>query len=185
MCTNQFNEYESKAIFCTANQIADLSCSDAALNQLDSLTIENSDEDAKWLPLYDYVTKAQLIYLLVGDHTLALESGNLDEGKLYAPSLYSVDPSTGQKNTRLASMSGSVEQVVGGWLAKDISLGVAEVFGRINVITEEISQDSVSNSSPQSKLSTYMLEQTFENSISTEPDVIKVPKVAERLFDRF
>ena len=185
LCTNQFNEYESKSIFCTANQIADLSCSDSALSQLDSLAVESADQDAKWLSLYDYATNKQRIYLLVGDHALALQTGNLDEGKLYMPSLYSVDSSTGQiESTQLTSLDGAIERVLDGWLYKERSLGIAEVFGRINLIKEEINQDLDVRTTVQSTLSTYILEQTFANQLSTEPSVVKAPKVAERLFEK-
>ena len=34
LCVDHFDEYESKALFCSAAQISDLSCSDAALSQL-------------------------------------------------------------------------------------------------------------------------------------------------------
>lgn len=187
-CTNQFREYESKALFCSASQLDDLSCSDANLSQLNDLAIETENssvnEDAKWLKLYDLESSSELMYLLTGDHDLALANNQLDEGKLYSASLYTFDLVGMQKGSLLGSLDGSIENVVGGWRSKDPEIGLSEVFGRINVISEEIIQSEGSASTTESALTTYFLEQTFEDEGSDMPDFNKAPKVAERLFER-
>lgn len=187
LCTDQFNEYESSAIFCSENELLDLSCSDAVLDQIDDLFVESSDEDAKWFPVYDYSTGTKEIYLLTGDHDLALETENIDEGKLYLPTAFTVDQNTGQKVDRLAEIENTVELVVGGVRYKEPTPDEPGVFGRLDFISDEISQEDSQLGLLKSKLSTYLLEQTFENSLptTTTPDVIEAPQVAERLFDRF
>ena len=195
-CTNQFREYESKALFCSASQLADLSCSDANLSQLNDLAIEtenlNINEDAKWLKLYDYKSSSELMYLLIGDNALALDNNQLDEGKLYSPSLYDFDSTIMQKGNLLTSLQGPIEQVVGGWLSKGpieevvdkgLESGVSEVFGRMNVISEEVKQYRGTKGLTESALSTYLLELTLKDETSVRPDIM-APKVAERLFER-
>jgi hypothetical protein len=181
-CTNQFREYESTALFCSVSQLDDLSCSDSNLSQLNDLSIEADNEDAKWLKLYDYKNLSELMHLLTGDHDLALDNNQLDEGKLYLPSLYEFDLTGMQKGKLLGSLDGSIEQVVGGWLSKDPEDGVSEVFGLINVISEENKQSGGSRITTESVLTTYLLEQTFEDESSDIPDFNKAPKVAERIF---
>lgn len=183
-CVNSFREYESKAFFCTELQLDDQSCSDANLTQLDELAIEDASEDGKWLPVYDYASSTQLMYLLIGNHTLALKNFNLDEGKLYLPSLFEVDMTTGQKGAMLTSLDGTVESVVGGWLIKEPALLSSEVFGRINLISEEVVQHGGRRTLIDGRLNSFVLEQTFENETVVDPEVTKAPEVAEILFER-
>ena len=180
-CTNQFKEYESKAFFCSAQQLNDFSCSDANLS---SLAVEADEEDAKWLRLFDYPSASYKMHLLTGLHESAVDNDQLDEGKLYSPTLYSIDQATGQKETPeipMASLEGPVERVVGGWIFKEPELDKSEVFGHIYLIAEDIQQTGGFKLN-ESTLVTYLLEQTFENSSSPMPDFIKAPKVAERAF---
>jgi hypothetical protein len=192
ICKNQFKEYESKAFFCSEQQLNDFSCSDDNLNQLDDLAVETDEEDAKWLPLFDYPTYSYKMYLLAGEHQTALDEEVLDEGRLYSPSLYSIDPVTGQyiidqttgKKEPITSFEGTVERVVGGWLSKepdDSDESKPEVFGHIDVVAEEIKQTGGTKAN-ESSLVTYLLEQTFKNSSSSKPDFIRASKVAERSF---
>ena len=182
-CTNQFKEYESKALFCTEAQLDDMSCSDFNLSQIDSLAVESLEEDAKWLSLYDYPTGANKMFLLVGSNTLAVENYILDEGRLFEPSLYSVDTSTGQKDDLITTLEGPIEQVVGGWLSRETTIGVSEVYGHINVIAEEIKQIGGTNSTSDSILDTYLLEQIQDDSDPLNPfDITIAPKVGQRFF---
>lgn len=184
LCVNKFTEYESKAFFCSEAQLNDFSCSDDNLNQLDDLAIETDEEDAKWLALYDYPKASYEMYLLAGQHQLAVDNNQLDEGRLFSPSLYSIDQATGQKETPetpVTSLEGLVERVVGGWISKEPESGVSEVYGHIDVVSEEIKQTGGTKVN-ESSLVTYLLEQTFEDSSSSEPNFIKAPKVAERSF---
>ena len=195
ICTNQFQEYESIALFCSSEQLNNLSCSDMNLAQLNDLAVEAEDEDAKWLSLYDYSSASYKMYLLAGLHESAVDNNLLDEGKLYSPYLYSIDETNGQIENEMSSFDGSVERVVGGWLSKEPefisgepvepALGVPEVFGHIDVISQEIKQTGGLKISKESSLVTYLLEQTFEGSSPLEPKpitAIKSPKVAERVF---
>lgn len=185
LCVNQFKEYESKAFFCSENRLNNLTCSDNDLIQLNDLAVEiedtNINEDAKWLKLYDYKDTSQKMYLLVGDHTLALDTGNLDEGKLYNPSLYEVDQINGDRMGLVTVMAGAVESLSKAWISKDPEQAVPEIFGHINLISQEVLQTGGAETINKSQLSTYLLEQTFDDSNALIPDTIKAPKVAERL----
>ncbi len=183
-CTNQFKEYESKAILCTEAQLDDMSCSDFNLSQIDSLAVESAEEDAKWLPLYDYPTGANKMFLLVGSNASAVENYILDEGRLFAPSLYNFDTGTGQKGDEpITTLEGPVEQVVGGWLSRETTAGVSEVYGHIDIIAEEIRQIGGTNSTSDSILDTYLLKQIQDDSDPDNPfDIIKAPKVGQRFF---
>ncbi len=185
-CTAQFREYESKAFYCNESKLENLTCSDTSLDQLNSLAIEMEDEDAKWLKLYDYESDSDLIYLLIGEHDLARDNNQLDEGKIYLPALYKFDMTTGQKVEEAVAFfeSGSIEQVVGGWLYKTPTMVASEVFGRINVISDEVVQHQGTKPINESALVTYLLEQSFEDEAAVIPEFIKAPKVAERLFER-
>lgn len=182
-CFNTFSEYESKALFCTEAQMDDLSCSDANLTQIDDLAVESSGEDAKWLELVDYANNSITMRLLVGDHTLALDTQNLDEGKLFMPDLYKVDHDTGVKGELIASLEGVVESVVGGWMSKEPEVGESGVYAHIGFISDEVVQNGGASNQTDGRLTTYLLEQTY-GSLPV-PDTKKVSKVAERLFQRF
>ena len=154
------------------------------------MAIETDEEDAKWLALYDYSKASYEMYILAGQHQLAVDNDLLDEGRLYSPSLYRIDQATGQyiiidqatgQKEPITSLEGPVERVVGGWLSKEPEPGVSEVYGHIDVVSEEIKQTGGSKAN-ESSLVTYLLEQTFEGSSSPEPNFIKAPKVAERAF---
>jgi hypothetical protein len=152
------------------------------LSQLNDLAVEDEEEDGKWLNLFNYSDMTSDMYLLAGNHTLAVDNNKLDEGRLYNPSLYRIDQTTGQKEALITNLEGLIERVSNGWLSKEPELGVSEVFGHINVISDEIIQTGGSKLITESSLVTYLLEQTFENSSSLTPDFIKAPKVAERHF---
>lgn len=184
-CTSRFQEYESRALFCTQAQLIDGSCLDTGLAQIEELSVETAEQDAKWLKLYDYTADAANSYqmrLLVGDHTEALDEAMLDEGRLLNPKVYGFDLSTRSPLGSFGEVQGTVEQAVLGWIVRDAEATAeddVEVLSHMQLISEDI----ISDSSPlQSELVSYLIQQSL---ISTDSGIEKVNHVQELGVSRY
>ncbi len=185
LCTNQFREYEARALFCLNASIQDQSCSDSNLGQIAALSVENSDEDAKWLKLYDFSASSSPAYqmhLLVGDNDQAIEEAVINEGRLLNPQVYSVDPDLGQPLSLLGVATGLVEQAGQGWIVKTAQAHEVEVLAHFQVIADELT--NTQSSGLKSQLVHYLIEQSFADANSTTADTIKVQRTVESYFDR-
>lgn len=136
-CINGFKEYESTALFCSAQSLADRTCSDDEIAGTNTLSAEQGNQDARWLQLNDFTQTATGIpkpnmFLFVGD-----EQEVQDEGVLVNSRLIEVEDSDGTVYGFSAIDSfDRVESVPrsGAIYETDIA--------RVDVISEEIRQDA-------------------------------------------
>ena len=182
LCINRFQEYESRALFCSSAQLQDLSCSDTYLGQVSDLAVETSDQDAKWLGLIDYTPSAPPVlkmHLLIGDNQQALNEQKLDEGRLLDPQIFDVDTESGQPIDSLGVLEGTVEQALSGWVKKEVADEEVAVLAHLTVISEDI----LSSASQQQKteLVHFLLEQSYLNATSY---ALRAQKVAVSVFNR-
>jgi len=150
LCADKFIEYESLALFCSEGDIDTGLCTDAELAPVNSLSVEEAGQDAKWIALRDFATstpESPDMYLLLADESDAQDEGVLLEAEL-------VPVSEGSGNVISGATLGNVEQVesvVGGWLA-DATLG------RLDVIENEVVQKGLGiTSSTTSVANVYFL----------------------------
>jgi hypothetical protein len=184
LCTNKYQEYESRALFCTQTQLTDGDCSDVNLGQIEVLFDETAEEDAKWLRLYDYSANGESyeMRLLVGDHTQALNEGKLDEGRLLDPRIFTVDHVSGEPLEAQGVVTGSVEQAVNGWIVKEAVANTVEVLAHLRLISEDIVSGDTSGI--KSKLVHYLIEQSYADADSEPPYIFKVEELGVSQFDR-
>jgi len=131
LCFHGFQEYESKALFCSAIELSNGDCNDSTLLSTDNLVVNGADESAKWLRILDLASgdsAKNVMYLLTDDN-----SSVLDEGVLTDPLLYEVNNNDGKPSTNnmLGQLNGKVEAVGSGWVSNDN-------LARFDVITEEV-----------------------------------------------
>ena len=130
-CFNGFQEYESVALFCSAAELNDGSCSDETIITTNDLVVNGVGESGKWLKMLDLDSgnsPKDVIYLLSDD-----KGSVLDEGVLTDPFLYEVNNIDGEPSTEnmLGQLSGKVEAVRSGWVSNDN-------LAQFDVITEEV-----------------------------------------------
>jgi hypothetical protein len=182
ICINQFQEFESHALFCDQSQLMDATCSD---DQIATLSVEYSDEDAKWLKLVDYRdarADAYQMKLLIGNHQQAQLEQKLDEGRLLDPVVYDVEITTGQALSQLGRVTGLVEQAVHGWVTKDAENNNVEVLAHLQLISDEVISSTTQNT--QSELVHYLIEQSFADASSSSPVTKRLQKLGVSRFER-
>jgi hypothetical protein len=181
LCFSSFREFESSAVFCSAESLSDETCND------DSIAVEGEAEDAKWLKVFDQTNSevdARAILLLKGDHLSALESKTLDEGILSDPELFLVNASTGSNIDSLGILFGQVERVVGGVLYRSSD---SKVDGYVDVISHEVVQataGSGNSSRSFSQLEKHALMQ-LPSASNASVNVPRIDKVGTSQFTRF
>jgi len=159
-CFNGFQEYESKALFCSAEELSNGGCSDDAILAGD-LTINPSGDSAKWLRMFDLSSGSSIesmMYLLAGD----LEDDQQGEGMLENPLLYKVDNSIGELTVDnvLGQLNGKVEAVRSGWVSNDN-------LARFDVVTKEIKSSTRVGNGVNSVSNIYLVtDPKLDNSVT-------------------
>ena len=149
-CFDGFQEYESKALFCSAGELSDGTCSDDALLPVDLLSINPLAGSAKWLRMFDSASASSLksvMYLLAD-----AQENVLDEGVLTDPLLYEFEMSNGEPSfdKLLGQLNGKVEAVRSGWLSNDN-------LARFDVVTKEINSFARAATSVNSASTIYLV----------------------------
>jgi len=193
LCVNEFREYESKALFCTAEQLSNQTCNDSDLSQIDAFAKEGEADDGKWIQLRDMTAgtissddmpswlalsdktvsdvDASSMYLLAGNHQAALNAGVLNEGVLLNPFLSPVIETSGLVGEPISTISGQVELVIGGWIMRGGETNKADVLGQLDIVSEEVIQIGGTSTSV-SQIEKYFL-------IDSEIDLPSLEKVGD------
>jgi len=178
LCFDTFTEYESLALFCSADNINAGNCTDNQLFPSNTLSVEADDKDAKWLRLDDISTDdgKPLMYLLLGN---AFES--IDEGTLLNPELFkTTDNSDVLEGTSSGRVKGKVESTIGGFITSSGIDGQKDILGKFDVISEEIKQEGgASISAQQSVVAKYFHIDTLNSENNVSSDDMGVIKVGE------
>lgn len=128
-CFDRFNEYRSMALFCSAQALAEGTCTDSQIKPINTLAVHDPDRDGKWLEVLDVSNGG------VQTRTMSLMQSDSvsDEGVLSSPVIIAVDNLTGvaDQNDMSGRISGSVESVLGRW-------NLDNNLSRLNIIEQEI-----------------------------------------------
>lgn len=165
-CFDGFQEYESMALFCSAQALIDGDCSDTTLITTDTLAVNGLEQSAKWLSMLDLATNTpNTMFVLMGD-----KATEVDEGVLASPILHRFDDDLGAIDpfNQLGQLDGKVEAVRSAWISNN-------TLARFDVTNQEIHLiDQVNNSVADLYLVTDPL---IENADSNNKQIINAGEV--------
>jgi len=183
ICFNEFQEFSSVALFCSASELSSGICSDTQIAPNNLLSVEDSTHDAKWIALLDETFDETLgvsgnreMYLLSG-----AESSVKDEGVLVDAELLSINNITGVinkvvgpfssslVNDVIGTVSGDLKSTIGGWIEKDADEALG--FGHFLTIPEEVYQTADAIATQSSVIQNFIVEDGAGTKIQNKADI--------------